>query len=146
MENKTQIMTLRSRADVNLIRAGAVVDSQDAELLKECLRHRPASIDPTHVRQFYRQEGLVQLAKDAGIPFSLPLLPLLHSSGNARAKLLHQYRRFIGVCRAVQAPFWLVLEAQDSYDQKTEREWEAVATTQFGLTSLQARACLKVRA
>ena len=134
------VVFLKSRADVQHLKGGEIIASENPELLKESLHRHPRSIDPTLVRSFYRQEGLVVLAKDAGVPFQLPLLPVLRSFGSKRARLFYEYRRFLKLCGKKKAGFSLVLVPENEFDKKSARELEAVATVFFGFTTQQAKA------
>lgn len=131
------------RADLNRLRGGELVESANAELLKEALRRHPRAVNPTLLSTFYREEGLVQLAVDAGVPFELPLLALLRASGPRRARLLAHYRRFLSLCMHKKADCWLVLSPENSFDVKSGQELEALGITLFGLTRMQARKALR---
>ncbi len=133
------LVFLKTRSDVHHLRGGELVASEDPELLKESLKRHPKAIIPTYTRSFYRQEGLVELAKEAGVPFELPLLPILRSSSTRRARLLYEYRRFIRFCEKKKAKYWLILIPESPYDAKSARELESIATVFFGLTKEQAR-------
>ncbi|MBU1197682.1 hypothetical protein KJ765_04175 [Candidatus Micrarchaeota archaeon] len=144
MHQKNSVIFLTSRADVHRLPPHARVESEHIEWLKEALRRHPASVNPTRVPSFHRENGFVQLAKEARVSIELPLTSLLHLPIGPRARRLYKYRRFLSLCLRLNAAFVLVSEPQAKEDERSAREWESVAVTFFGLSREQARRVIRI--
>lgn len=132
--------------DVGKAKAGAVkgdeivvAEAENGELLRRAAGNPSVSlINPSRVRDFYKDEGLIRAVAGEGKAFEIPLAPLLGTEFVFRAKLITQTREFVRRCLKLHAPLAFTSRAQSAFDLKSPRETIALIPL-LGLTEQQAR-------
>ncbi len=134
-------LTVRHPGEWKQTQSLCSVWSESSELLRQASK-RCKLIDPTGVRGFEKDAGLVRAVSERGAFFELPLRPLLHEWGAVRAARMARYKDFLALCEKRSAKIVFASHAQSVFDLKSPFEVKAILR-QLNLSAEQATALLK---
>ncbi|HLD76006.1 MAG TPA: RNase P subunit p30 family protein [Candidatus Norongarragalinales archaeon] len=136
----TRRFFLRNSAELKKVQGTCSVSSESSELLRQASK-RAKLINPTLVKGFDKDVGLVRTVAERGGYFEIPLRPLLHAWGVPRAIQLQRMRDFFKLAFKLKALVVFSSQAESGYDLKSP--FEVLAMWQeFGMTREQAVAAL----
>lgn len=129
---------LKTPKDLNAIKEGSVVESENPDLLVKASAKR-VSVIPLRVKNFFREDALVRAVAENESAFLIPLSALVEREGAGRAKLFRELRLFLKLCLKLKARFSLSNDfAESKFSLKSAREAQAIGVM-LGLSVLQAR-------
>lgn len=131
---------LKSDGDGGNVKKGDAVASENSMALRKAAKKK-VLVDPTHIKRFEKDEGLVRAVAETDSAFELPLAVLLHASGRKRARWIQAYRAFWQLCVKRKASVFVTSQAESPWDVKHPRETLALIQ-QFGPSKLQAQQLL----
>ena len=138
---KMERVALRSQKDLNSVKRGMLVESQNDDLLKKAAA-KGVFVNPLGYDKFFRDDVLVKAVSEGESVFTIPLSVLLRSKGASRAKLLSRLRIFSRLCMKKRAKLVFTnAYAEGKFDLKGEREASALGVL-LGFTQRQSKEML----
>lgn len=138
---KRDAVFLKADSDGGRVKKGDAVASENSMALRKAAK-KQVLVDPTRVKGFEKDAGLVRAVAETKSAFELPLSVLLRSKGRKRARWIDAYRTFWTLCLKREAQLFVTSQAENAFDVKHPREVLAIIQ-QFGPSKLQAQQLLE---